>query len=196
MIDDNALDTLFRTARTANGFLDKPVTDEQLRAIFDLMKMAPTSANCQPARIVFVRSAEARQRLKPALSPGNLDKTMAAPVTAIIAYDTMFHEHLPRLFPHTPATRSWFEGDANKAARETAAFRNGSLQGAYFILAARAIGLDCGPMSGFNAAKVDEAFFPDGRFRTNFLCNLGYGDPSKVFARSPRFEFDEVCQVL
>ena len=196
MIDDKALDALFRTARTANGFLDQPVTDAQLRAIFDLMKMAPTSANCQPARIVFLRTAQARERLRPALSPGNLEKTMAAPVTAIIAYDTLFHEHLPRMFPHNPAAKTWFDGDQNKAARETAAFRNGTLQGGYFILAARAVGLDCGPMSGFDSAKVDAEFFPDGRFKTNFLCNLGVGDPSKTFARSPRFEFDEVCQVL
>jgi 3-hydroxypropanoate dehydrogenase len=196
MLDSAALDTLFRTARTANGFLDQPVTDAQLRAIYDLMKMAPTSANCQPARLVFLRSAAAKERLRPALSPGNLDKTMAAPVTAIVAFDTMFHEHLPRLFPHNPATKSWFDGDEKKAARETAAFRNGSLQGGYFILAARAVGLDCGPMSGFDNAKVDAEFFPDGRFRTNFLCNLGVGDPAKAFARSPRFDFDEVCRVL
>jgi 3-hydroxypropanoate dehydrogenase len=196
MLDHQALDTLFRTARTANGFLDQPVTDAQLRAIYDLMKMAPTSANCQPARLVFLRSAAAKERLRPALSPGNLDKTMAAPVTAIVAFDAMFHEHLPRLFPHNPTTKSWFDGDEKKAARETAAFRNGSLQGGYFILAARAVGLDCGPMSGFDHAKVDAEFFPDGRFRTNFLCNLGTGDPAKVFARSPRFDFEEVCQVL
>ncbi len=196
MIDDHALDALFRTARTANGFLDTPVTDAQLRRLFDLMKMAPTSSNSQPARFVFLRGEKARERLRPALSPGNLEKTMNAPVTAIIAYDTQFQEHLPRMFPHNPAARSWFEGDEKKAGRETAAFRNGTLQGAYFILAARAIGLDCGPMSGFDNAKVDAEFFPDGRFRTNFLCNLGVGDPAKVFARSPRFEFDEVCQVL
>ena len=196
MIDDHALDALFRTARTANGFLDTPVTDAQLRRLFDLMKMAPTSSNSQPARFVFLRGEKARERLRPALSPGNLEKTMNAPVTAIIAHDTQFQEHLPRMFPHNPAARSWFEGDEKKAGRETAAFRNGTLQGAYFILAARAIGLDCGPMSGFDNAKVDAEFFPDGRFRTNFLCNLGVGDPAKVFARSPRFEFDEVCQVL
>ena len=196
MIDDRALDALFRTARTANGFTDAPVTDAQLRQLIDLMKMAPTSANCQPARFVFLRSREARERLRPALSPGNLEKTMGAPMTAVVAYDTQFHEHLPRLFPHNPATKSWFDGDAKKAARETAAFRNGTLQAGYFILAARAIGLDCGPMSGFDNAKVDAEFFPDGRFRTNFLCNLGIGDPSKVFARSPRFDFDEICQVI
>lgn len=196
MIDDKALDALFRTARTANGFLDTPVTDAQLRQLIDLMKMAPTSANCQPARFVFLRSAQAKERLRAALSPGNLEKTLNAPVCAIVAFDTQFHEHLPRLFPHNPATKSWFDGDEKKVARETAAFRNGTLQGAYFILAARAIGLDCGPMSGFDNAKVDAEFFADGRLRSNFLCNLGVGDPSKVFARSPRFEFDEICQVL
>ncbi len=196
MIDDKALDALFRTARTANGFLDKPVTDAQLRQLIDLMKMAPTSANCQPARFVFLRSAQAKERLRAALSPGNLEKTLNAPVCAIVAFDTQFHEHLPRMFPHNPATKSWFDGDEKRVARETAAFRNGTLQGAYFILAARAIGLDCGPMSGFDNAKVDAEFFADGRLRSNFLCNLGVGDPSKVFARSPRFEFDEICQVL
>ena len=196
MIDDAALDALFRAARTANAFRDTPVTDAQLRQLFDLMKMAPTSSNSQPARFVFLRSAQARERLRPALSGGNLEKTMSAPVTAIIAYDTRFHEHLPRLFPHNQSAKSWFDGDGKKAGRETAAFRNGTLQGAYFILAARAIGLDCGPMSGFDNAVVDAEFFPDGRFRSNFLCNLGVGDPSRVFARSPRFAFDDVCQVL
>lgn len=196
MIDDRALDVLFRHARTANGFTAEPVTDAQLRQLYDLLKMAPTSANCQPARFVFLRSAPARERLRPALSAGNLEKTLNAPVTAIIAYDTRFHEHLPRLFPHNQAAKSWFDGDEKKAARETAAFRNGTLQGAYFILAARAVGLDCGPMSGFDNAKLDAEFFPDGRFRSNFLCNLGVGDPSKLFARSPRFDFDDICQVL
>lgn len=196
MIDDRALDALFRNARSANGFAAEPVTDAQLRELYDLLKMAPTSANCQPARFVFLRSAQAKERLRPALSAGNLEKTMSAPVTAIIAYDTQFHEHLPRMFPHNPAAKSWFDGDEKKAARETAAFRNGTLQGGYFILAARAVGLDCGPMSGFDNARLDAEFFPDGRFRSNFLCNLGVGDPSKLYARSPRFGFDEVCQVL
>jgi 3-hydroxypropanoate dehydrogenase len=196
MIDAPALDALFRLARSANGFLDKPVTDAQLRALYDLMKMGPTSANCQPARIVFLRTAQAKERLRPALSAGNLEKTLAAPVCAIIAHDIDFHEQLPRLFPHNPTAKSWFDGEANRAAREAGAFRNGSMQGGYFILAARAVGLDCGPMSGFNNAKVDEAFFPDGRVRSNFLCNLGYADPAQIFARSPRFDFDEVCQVL
>jgi 3-hydroxypropanoate dehydrogenase len=198
MIDDAAIDTLFRQARTANGWLAGEVGDEQLQAAFDLMKMAPTAANAQPARFVFLRSAAAKERLRPALSPGNLEKTLSAPVVAIIAHDTMFHEHLPRLLPHNPAAKGWFEGDTEAAvrAREMSAFRNGTLQGAYFILAARAIGLDCGPMSGFDNAMVDREFFPDGRFRSNFLCNLGRGDPSKTFGRNPRFSFEDVCRVL
>jgi 3-hydroxypropanoate dehydrogenase len=196
MIDEQSLDTLFRKARTQNGWLDRPVSDAQLRAVYDLLKMAPTSANSQPGRFVFLRSAEARARLRPALSPGNLEKTMAAPVVAIVAHDTQFHEHLPRLFPHNPGAAGWFAGEANRVARETAAFRNGTLQGAYLILAARAVGLDCGPMSGFDNAKVDAEFFPDGRFRSNFLCSLGHGDPAKLFARSPRFEFEDACQLL
>lgn len=196
MIDDKALDALFRNARTANGFLDRPVSDELLRQAFDLMKMAPTSANTQPGRFVFLRTPEAKERLRPALSGGNLDKTLQAPVTVIVAYDTLFHEHLPRVFPHNPGMAKYFEGEENRAGREVAAFRNGSLQGAYFILAARAVGLDCGPMSGFDNAAVDREFFPDGRFRSNFLCNLGYADPATIFERSPRFDFDDVCQLL
>ena len=195
-IDERALDTLFRSARTANGFTPEPVTDAQLHAVIDLMKMGPTTSNSLPARFVFLRSRAAKERLRPALSAGNLDKTMAAPVTAIIAYDCEFHEHLPRLFPHNQAAKSWFDGEAKRAGRETAAFRNGSLQGGYFILAARAVGLDCGPMSGFDNALVDAEFFPGGRVRSNFLCNLGVADHSKTFARHPRFAFDEICQVL
>jgi len=193
MLDAAALDTLFRTARTHNGWLDQPVTDEDLHRLYDLMKMAPTSANCSPARIVFVRSANAKARLKPALSPGNLEKTMAAPVTAIIGYDLQFAEHMPRLFPHNPDAKNWFN---DPKVAEVVAFRNGTLQGAYFILAARAVGLDTGPMSGFDNAKVDAEFFPAGRVRSNFLCNLGHGDSSKLFARSPRLEFGEACEVL
>lgn len=196
MIDQHCLDILFNDARTANGWLPGDVTDAQLKQAFDLMKMAPTSANCQPARFVFLRSAQAKQRLRPVLSPGNLDKTMSAPVVAIIAHDTMFQEHLPRVFPHAPDFRKLFDGDEKKAARETAAFRNGTLQGAYFILAARAVGLDCGPMSGFDNAKLDAEFFPDGRFKSNFLVNLGRSDPAKVMPRSPRFDFEDVAQVL
>ena len=191
-IDDAGLDLLFRTARTQNGWLPKPVPEALLREVYDLTKMGPTSANCSPLRIVFVASEAGRQKLAPALSAGNLDKTMQAPVTAILAHDLAFYEHLPRLFPHNQTARSWFEG---KPHAEATAFRNSSLQAAYFMLAARAVGLDCGPMSGFDAAKVDAAFFPEGRVRTNMLCALGYGDPAKIFARSPRFEFDEVCRI-
>jgi 3-hydroxypropanoate dehydrogenase len=196
MLDGKSLDVLFRTARTQNGFLDKPVTDDQLRQIHELMKWGPTTMNTQPARFVFLRSKPARERLRPALSPGNLDKTMAAPLTAIIAFDLRFYEHLPQVFPHNQNAINAFKGEDKLANTERAAFRNGSLQGAYFLLAARALGLDCGPMSGFDNAKVDAEFFPDGRFKSNFLCNLGYGDPSKVMPRSPRFAFDEACKLL
>jgi 3-hydroxypropanoate dehydrogenase len=196
MINDQALDALFREARSANRFLDRAVPDDTLRQIYELMKMGPTSANCQPARLVFLRTAQARERLRPALSQGNLEKTLAAPVVAIVAHDTEFHEHLPRVFPHNPGARSWFEGEANRAAREAGAFRNGSLQGGFLIMAARALGLACGPMSGFDNAKVDAEFFPGGRVRSNFLCNLGYIDPAGTFERNPRFAFDEVCQLL
>jgi len=196
MIDDMALDMLFRKARTQNGFQDQPVTEEQLRALHEIMKWGPTTANSQPMRVVYVRSSEAKEKLRPALSAGNLDKTMKAPLTAIIAYDTRFYEHLPRMFPHNQDAINWFKGDEKKAHAETSAFRNGTLQGGYFIVAARAVGLDCGPMSGFDNAKVDAAFFPDGRFKSNFLVNLGKGDPSKVFARSPRLSFDEMCRIL
>ncbi|MGA8049480.1 MAG: malonic semialdehyde reductase [Burkholderiales bacterium] len=196
MIDSKALDVLFRTARTQNGFLDGPVSDDQLRQIYDLMKWGPTTQNSQPMRIVFVRSKQAKEKLAPALSPGNLDKTMKAPVTAIVAYDTRFYEHLPRTFPNNPAAKGNYEGEDKKVHVERTALRNSSLQGAYFILAARALGLDCGPMSGFDNAKVDAAFFPDGRYKSNFLINLGHGDPSKVFPRNPRLEFDESCKIL
>jgi 3-hydroxypropanoate dehydrogenase len=196
MLDATALDTLFLTARTQNGWQPKPVLDAQIKQAFDLMKMAPTSANCQPARFVFLRSAAAKERLRPALSPTNVDKTMSAPVVAIIAHDTQFQEHLPRLFPHAPNFRAMFDGEEKKVGREIAAFRNGTLQGAYFLLALRAVGLDTGAMSGYNGAAVDAEFFADGRFKSNFLLNIGYGDPSKVMGRSPRFAFDEVCQVL
>ncbi|MBV8192900.1 MAG: malonic semialdehyde reductase [Alphaproteobacteria bacterium] len=193
MLDDEALDELFRNARTHNVWLPKPVSDDQLRAIYDLMKWGPTSANSLPARIVFVRTPEGKEKLRPALRPTNVEKAMTAPVTAIIAYDTRFYEHLPKLFPHNQAMASAFSGPDNKALADTTAFRNGSLQGAYLITAVRALGLDVGGMSGFDNAKVDEAFFPDGRFKSNFLCNIGYGDHSKLFNRSPRFSFEEVC---
>jgi 3-hydroxypropanoate dehydrogenase len=192
-LDPAALDQLFRAARTHNGWLPQPVTDDELRAIYELMKWAPTSANCSPARIVFVRTRAGKERLRPALSAGNLDKTMAAPATAIIGYDLEFHDKLPQLFPHADA-RSWFAG--KPALIETTAFRNGSLQGAYFILAARSLGLDCGPMSGFDNAKVDAEFFAGTSVRSNFLCNLGHGDPAKLFARSPRLAFDDACRIV
>jgi 3-hydroxypropanoate dehydrogenase len=193
-LDDAALDLIFRKARTQNGWLPTPVTDAQLRAIYDIMKFGPTSANSCPARIVFVRTPEAKARLLPALSPGNVDKTKAAPVTAIIGYDPRFYELLPTLFPHRPEMKNPYA--ANKQLAETVAFRNGTLQGAYFMIAARAIGLDVGGMSGFDNAKVDAEFFSDGRVKSNFLCNVGYGDPTKVLARLPRLEFEEACTLL
>src|SRR5256886_6013971 len=180
-----------RRAPTRRG-LDRPVTDDQLRRIYDLMKWAPTSANSSPARLLFLRSRAAKERLAPALGPQNVDKTLQAPVTAIVAHDLRFYDELPRLFPHVDA-RSWFVG--NEPLVEATAFRNGSLQGAYLILAARALGLDAGPMSGFDNAKVDAAFFPDGKVKSNFLCNLGYGDPAKLMPRSPRLPFEEACRI-
>ena len=192
-LDDRALDQLFREARTQNKWQDRPVPDATLEEVYNLLKWAPTSANSSPARFVFIRTPEGRAKLKQALSPGNVEKTMTAPVTVIVAHDVEFYEKLPFLFPHADA-RSWFAG--NPAFAETSAFRNGTLQGAYFMLAARAVGLDVGPMSGFDNARVDAEFFPDGRFKSNFLCNLGRGDPSKVMQRLPRFEFDEVCSLL
>ena len=192
-LDAGALDALFRDARTHNAWTDQPVTDDELRAVFDLMKWAPTSANASPARFVFVRSAEGKQRLKPALSAGNLDKTMAAPVTVIVAYDLRFYDKLPRLFPQADA-RSWFAG--NEALAAETAFRNATLQGGYFILAARALGLDCGPMSGFDRDKVDEAFLGGYGWKSNFLINLGHGDGEKLFPRNPRLDFDEACQII
>jgi 3-hydroxypropanoate dehydrogenase len=189
-LEPDALDALFRTARTQNKWLDRPVPDALLREIYDLAKMAPTSANCSPARFVFVRTPEGKEKLRPALSSGNLDKTMKAPVTVIVAEDALFYDHLPKLFPHADA-RSWFASSAEMAS-ETA-FRNSSLQGAYLILAARALGLDAGPMSGFKRDIVDAAFFAGASHRSNFLVNLGYGDPSGVLARLPRLVFEEAC---
>ena len=193
MLDDKALDKIFRSARTHNGWLDKPVTDDQLRAIYEVAKWGPTSANSQPARFVFVRTQEGKERLRPALSAGNTEKTMSAPVTVIVAYDTQFYEHLPQHFPHDPSAIHWFKGEGKEAVAASTAFRNGTLQGAYLMIAARALGLDCGAMSGFDNAVVDKAFFPDGRFKSNFLCNIGYGDESKIFARSPRMRFEDAC---
>lgn len=192
-IDSTALDQLFLKARTHNGWQDRAIEPALLQQLYDLVKMAPTSANCSPARFVFVQSQAAKEKLKPALSAGNLEKTMAAPVTVIVANDPKFYDKLPYLFPHTDA-RSWFTGSAQVA--ETTAFRNGTLQVAYLILAARALGLDTGPMSGFDNALVDSTFFKDTGWRSNVLVNLGYGDAEKLFPRSPRLPFDEACQVL
>ncbi|MBM7123797.1 malonic semialdehyde reductase [Dyella flava] len=188
-----ALDQLFRSARTFNAFLPKPVSDEQLHALYDLAKFGPTSANSSPMRVVFVKSAEGKEKLKPFLSEGNRAKTMAAPVTAIIATDHEFHEKLPQLFPHADA-RSWFVG--NQDLIDRTAFRNATLQGAYVIMAARALGLDCGPMSGFDNAGVDKVFFAGTSIQSNFLINIGYGDSSRdLFPRSPRLSFDEACRL-
>ena len=191
-LSDAALDQLFREARTHNDWQSKAVDDAVLSQLIELTLLGPTSANSSPARFVFVKSPEAKEKLRPALSPGNLDKTMAAPVTAIVGMDMAFYEHLPKLFPHADA-RSWFAGN-DKAIADTA-FRNSTLQGGYLIVAARALGLDTGPMSGFDAAKVDQAFFAGTTVKSNFLINLGYGDPAKLFARSPRFSFDEAARI-
>jgi 3-hydroxypropanoate dehydrogenase len=193
-VDDAAVDILFRNARTQNGWLPTPVSDAQLRAIYDVMKWGSTSANCCPARLIFLRTPEAKARLIPALSPGNVDKTKAAPVTAIIGYDTRFYELMVKLFPHRPDMADNYKNNATLA--QITAFRNGTLQGAYFMLAARAVGLDIGGMSGFDNAKVDAEFFPDGRVKSNFLCNVGHGDPSKVLPRLPRLAFEEACTLL
>jgi 3-hydroxypropanoate dehydrogenase len=192
MLDNKALDTIFREARTHNAFSGE-VSDAQLRALYELMKFGPTTMNTQPARFVFLRSKAAKEKLRPALSPGNLEKTMSAPVTAIVAFDLRFYEFLPRTFPNNPNAKGIFEG--KEATNQIVCLRNGSLQGAYLIIAARALGIDTGPMSGFDNAKVDAAFFPDGRWKSNFLCNLGKGDPSKIFPRNPRLTFDEACRI-
>ena len=191
-LSDAALDQIFRTARTHRAWRAERVSDATLHALYELMKWGPTTTNSCPARIVFVKSAAAKERLKPALDAGNVKQTMTAPATAIVAYDLEFYEKLPLLAPHTDA-RSWFVGQP-ELIRATA-LRNGSLQGAYLIIAARAVGLDCGPMSGFDNAKVDAEFFPDGKMKSNFLCNLGYGDPAKLRPRAPRLAFDEACAI-
>lgn len=192
MIDEAALDTLFRNARTHNVWTEKPVTDAQLRQIYELMKWGPTSANCSPVRIVFVKSPEEKEKLVACMNAGNQAKTRAAPVTAIIGMDMAFYDKLPQLFPHTDA-RSWFAGD--QPLIEATAFRNSSLQGGYFILAARAVGLDCGPMSGFNAEKLNAAFFAGTTIKANFVCSLGHGDASKLHPRSPRLKFEDACSI-
>ena len=207
-LSEEGLDLLFREVRTHTAWLDQPVSETTLHQLYDLMKWGPTSVNCCPARILFLRTREAKERLRPALAPGNVDKTMSAPVTAIIGYDGRFYEQLPKLFPHTDA-RSWFVETPELA--EVTARRNSSLQGAYFMMAARALGLDCGPLSGFDQARVDHEFFPrpvgsadnfvqeyfpDSHIKTNFLCNIGYGDLTKLHPRSPRLDFDEACKLL
>jgi 3-hydroxypropanoate dehydrogenase len=200
---DDALKTLFTEARTHTAWLDLPVEDSLLHQLYELMKWGPTSANCCPVRILFLRTREAKERLRAALAPTNVEKTMKAPVTAILAYDSKFYATLPRLFPAMPAMKEMFEKSSELAA--STAFRNGTLQGAYFILAARSLGLDCGPMSGFDNAKVDQEFFSApadkgfiaaGAVKSNFLCNLGYGDSAKLHPRGPRLEFNEACQLL
>ena len=207
-IDDAAMDTLFREARTFAKWEPRPVSDDTLRTLYDILKWGPTSANAEPARFVFLRSKESKERLRPALAPLNVKKTMAAPVTVIIAYDLKFYEHLPTLFPQSPAMAKLFENSPDMV--ETTAKRNSSLQGAYMIMAARALGLDCGPMSGFDHAKVDEEFFaagkpcfgcdqeffPEGHVKSNFLCNLGYGDSRSLHPRLARLPFNEACSFL
>ena len=192
-LDDRSLDIIFREAHTHSNWLDKPVSDALLHQIYDLMKWAPTSANCCPARFVFVRSAEAKQRLLPLMAPGNVEKTRTAPVTVIVGYDMEFYEKLPKLYPPADA-RSWFAG--NQPLIDTTAFRNGTLQGAYLLIAARALGLDAGPMSGFDNEKVDQEFFAGTKVKSNFVINLGYGDSSKLFPHSPRLPFEEAAQIL
>jgi 3-hydroxypropanoate dehydrogenase len=192
-LGDAALDQLFRTARTYNGYLDTPVSNEQLEAVWELMKFGPTSANCLPARIIWCVSQESKEKLAPLTMPANGEKILKAPVTAIIGMDMEFYELLPELFPHTDA-RSWFVG--NDAMIESTAFRNSSLQGAYFIMAARALGLDTGPMSGFNNAAVDEAFFAGTKVKSNFISTIGYGDPASIFERSPRPGFDRFNKII
>jgi 3-hydroxypropanoate dehydrogenase len=193
MLNQSALDTLFYHAHTHNGWQDRPLSDAQLQQLYDALRWAPTAANGSPARLVFVRSADAKAKLAPALSEGNLAKTLAAPVTVIVGMDMEFYEKLPQLSPAVDA-RAWFAG--NDAAIQSTAFRNSSLQGGYLILAARALGLDVGPMSGFDNAKVDAAFFAGTPIKSNFICNIGYGDPAKIRPRAPRLAFDQACQIL
>lgn len=192
-LPDATLDQIFREARSQNGWTDTPVSETLIRAVYDLTRMGPTSANCSPARFVFVSSAEAKEKLAATSTPGNGEKIRTAPVTVIIGHDLKFYERIPELFPHNPQAKDWFSGNAELA--EATAFRNGTLQGAYMMIAARALGLDCGPMSGFNNAKVDEAFFEGTSVKSNFICSIGEGDPAKVFARSPRLSFEDACRI-
>lgn len=192
-LDNAALDQLFREARTINVWTDRGVSDAQLQELYDLVKMGPTSANCCPARFYFIKSAEAKERLKPHLMEGNQAKVMQAPVTVIIATDTEFAEQLPKLFPHEPDAKNWF---ADPAVNAETAFRNGTLQGAYLMMAARSLGLDCGPMSGFDKEGVDKEFFTGTTFKSNFICSIGYGSDERIFPRSPRLAFDEATKIL
>ncbi len=196
-VSDNALDQIWRRGRSYNGWTDAPVPETKIRAVYDLTKMGMTSANCSPARFVFIGTDEGKERLRPFLMEANVDKTMRAPWVVIIAYDLEFHEKIPQLFPHNPGAKDWF---SDAAHRETTAVRNGTLSGAYLMLAARALGLDCGPMSGFDNGGVDGAFFLEGdatkNWRSNWLCNIGHGDDSTIFDRSPRLAFDQACQIL
>lgn len=193
-LGDDALDLIFRNARTHNVWLPAPVSDQALREIWNVMKFGPTSANCSPLRVVFMRSPAAKERLAACMNENNQAKTRAAPVTAIFAMDLEFYQHLPRLFPHNQTARSWFAG--KPAHIMETALRNSSLQAAYFIIAARAQGLDCGPMSGFDADRLNAEFFPDGRLKADFVCSLGHGDAGQLFPRSPRFAFDEACRIV
>jgi 3-hydroxypropanoate dehydrogenase len=192
-ISNESIDTLFKAARTFHSWQDKPIEDSLLKELYDLMKFGPTSMNCCPARVTFIKSPEAKARLNPCLAPFNVEKTMTAPVTAIVAYDLKFYEKMKALWPHADA-EAIFKGNTD-LVQETA-LRNGSLQGAYFIIAARSLGLDCGPMSGFNADLINQEFFSDGSVKANFLCNLGYGDANTLYPRGPRLEFDEVAEIL
>jgi 3-hydroxypropanoate dehydrogenase len=195
-ISEQCLEVIFHKARTHVAWLNKPVPDGLLREVYDLTKLGPTSANTMPLRVVFVKSKEAKERLKPLLDAGNVEKTMAAPVTAIFAHDLKFYEHIPKLFPVAPQFKDIFAKPEAEERAKTHAFRNATLQAGYFIIATRALGLDCGPMSGFDNAKVDAEFFPDGRFRSNFIMNIGYGDDAKLRPRFPRLDFDEVCKIV
>lgn len=194
MLSDKDLDLVFRMARSHSKWLDKPVSEVTLRAVYDLLRWGPTSANCSPGRFVFVTSAAQKEKLLACVSAGNFEKVRTAPVTVIVGYDSKFYDLIPQLFPHNPGAREWFANDRD-VAHQTA-FRNGALQGAYLIIAARSLGLDCGPMSGFNNGAVDQAFFPDGRIKSNFLVSLGYGDPAGLFARGPRLSFSEACSIV
>jgi 3-hydroxypropanoate dehydrogenase len=191
--NDEALDVIFRNARSQNKWLDKPVSPALLMAVYDLVRLGPTSANCCPARIVFLVSPESKERIRPFLLPQNVETSMTAPALAVVGYDLDFPEHLPRLFPNNPTAKDWFH---DPVLRQATAFRNGSLQGGYLIIAARALGLDCGPMSGFGNDAVDKEFFAGTNVKSNFICGLGYGDPSGVFPRNPRLSFDEACRIL